>query len=1251
MLPFTIWSPRIDTAHQATIPSPTARETLITTPQIPGLELHLPAGTVITDEAHQVARTVSITAIPLDRTPFPMPDNATFSMFFTIQPGGAYLSTPGPIKGGWLVYPNLRHSRAGSRVQFFNYDPEDRGWYPYGMGTIAATSVVPDLKTRIYGFTGASFNDGTPTPPNGRPAGTCRCDDDGDPVSLATGIFEYEATDLVVPDVMPLVLTRSYNSQDPFGRAFGTGMSHAFGFFEHSENWHTEADLYLPDGAKIHFVQISDPSLPTEQTVFEHTTTPSVYYKARMTFWGDPISAANHGWNVTLPDGTVYVFPHAGSPLQAIRDRHGNEIRLTWASGLLQRVTSPNGRWLAFTYGAGGRVSQVSDNIGRTVGYTYDVNGNLQNVTDPEGNVTSYGWTANNQLAWVRPRNLYGTQTNLVTNEYTTAADAPTPVGWVKKQTHADGGVYQFAYTVSNGKSTSTDVTDPRGYVRRVTFNGAGYALSDTRAWGLPGALTTTSERPGTGNFVTTSTDSLLAKTAYVRDGYGDVTSVTRCLPNQDPCTDASPGSLTTRYTYDTRFQQVATVTDPLNHSTMYGYDDARNLTSVTDPLQHQSTFGYNGQGRMTSMIDALQHTTTFEYTAGDLTTITDPLTRVTRRFTDAGGRVLSATDPLGRTIRYTYDRKNQVRSTTDALGGYTVLAYFPDGQLQNVTDANQHTTSYTYDAMGRLASRTDPMQRRETFTYDLNGNPNVWTDRKGQLTTQTYDVLDRLHQIQYADTSTITYTYDNRSRVTQIDDNASGSNQSIMRTYDDFDRLLSELTPQGSIGYTYDVAGRRGTMTVTGQPQIGYEYDNADRLTAVTRDTLRVSIDYDDAGRRSMLTLPNGVVTQYGYDNSNEIVSIAYNNGPTPIGTLTYSYDRDGRRTQISGTWARTALPQSIATTAYDASNELNTWGTQTRHYDANGNLASDGLKSYSWDARNRLVSLTGEVPASFSYDALDRRVAVGLAGTATTLLYDGDDIATTSALGTTTSLLGGDKVDDWLASVGPGGSEALITDVVGSTVATWNSSGAPGSQYVYEPFGNTTATATDSAMRSIQFTGRENDGIGLYFFRARYLDVQAGRFISEDPIGMDGGINEYAYAGDDPINLVDPFGLCAPDECDDLLAEILNLAAEVSRRFQQYDRPRRYLPLQGPMSREGHIKQIADKQKYLTKQMRKYDDMKCPKPIPLPVLELATRPLPVLTPTPPIVLPSPDPKLVGAGLTGALILRIIIIGVLAGG
>jgi RHS repeat-associated protein len=1130
VLPFTIWSPLIDTAHEVTVASPTTSETVVTSPLVPGLELHLPAGTVIKDKEHNVARRVSITAIPLDRTPFPMPDNATFSMFFTIQPGGAYLSTPGPIRGGWLVYPNVRGSRDGSRVQFFNYDPKDKGWYPYGMGTIAGAKVMPDARTRLYGFTGASFNDGTPAPPAGPPPGDC-CGDGGDPVNLTTGIFTHDTTDLVVPDVMPLVLTRTYNSQDPYSRAFGTGMSHSFGLFERSELWHSEADLYLPDGAKIHFDRISNPSLPTEQTVFEHTATPTAFYRARMTFWGDPIRADDHGWNVTLKNGTVYVFPHAGSPLQAIRDRHGNEIRLTWESGLLRRVTSPNGRWMAFTYGPGGRVSQVTDNIGRMVSYSYDANGNLQTVTDPEQDATTYTWNANNQMTGVRPPNLQGAQTNLVTNEYTTAADAPTPPGWVKKQTHADGGEYEFFYTVVNGKSVDTAVTEPQGTAglpeatqRRVVFSSAGYSLSETRAVGTADEQTTVSNRSGSGNFITTATDAADARTVYVRDTDGNILSVTRCLAGQDPCTESNTGALTTRYTYEPPFNFIKTITDPLNHTTTYAYDAASNLVSITDPLQHATTFGYNGQGQLTSITDSLQHTTTFGYNGGDLTTITDPLMRVSTRFTDAGGRVRSITNARGETTRYAYDANGQVTALIDALGGQTSFGYSAGGQLETVTDANQHTTSYTYDSMGRMKTRTDPLQRTESFTYDLAGNPIGWTDRKGQLTTRSYDRFNRLSQITYDDASTITYTYDDRSRVTRLDDSGG---MWIERSYDDFDRLSSEETPQGLISYTYDAAGRRESMTLSGQPSVEYTYDSADRLTGLTRGTLAVAMTYDDANRRTTLTTPSGIVIEYEYDGADQLTSIVYKQGGTSLGNLTYGYDNAGRRIELGGTWARTGLPQPVTGVVFDAANRLTAWGTETRQYDLNGSLASDGLTSYMWDSRRRLASTSGVSSASFVYDPLGRRVGATSGGSTTDYLYDGLNSAAEIGPSQTTFLLAAIGLDEWLARVTPAGLESFLRDGLGSTVAKADATGALVRQYTYEPFGATVGPSNNQEAQ--KFTGREEDNGNLYYFRARYYRPTEARFMAEDALEHYPETNLYAYVGNQPIDFIDLTGEAA--------------------------------------------------------------------------------------------------------------------------
>lgn len=77
----------------------------------------------------------------------------------------------------------------------------------------------------------------------------------------------------------------------------------------------------------------------------------------------------------------------------------------------------------------------------------------------------------------------------------------------------------------------------------------------------------------------------------------------------------------------------------------------------------------------------------------------------------------------------------------------------------------------------------------------------------------------------------------------------------------------------------------------------------------------------------------------------------------------------------------------------------------------------------------------------------------------------------------------------------------------------------------YSYDPFGTTTTSGQNSG-NEFQYTGRENDGNGLYYYRARYYNPQFGRFISEDPLRFSAGANFYSYVSDAPTNFVDPRG-----------------------------------------------------------------------------------------------------------------------------
>ncbi len=109
--------------------------------------------------------------------------------------------------------------------------------------------------------------------------------------------------------------------------------------------------------------------------------------------------------------------------------------------------------------------------------------------------------------------------------------------------------------------------------------------------------------------------------------------------------------------------------------------------------------------------------------------------------------------------------------------------------------------------------------------------------------------------------------------------------------------------------------------------------------------------------------------------------------------------------------------------------------------------------------------------------------------------------------------------------------GSSTYLADALGSIVALADSNKVIQTEYDYEPFGATTTTGAGNK-NSYKFTGREDDGTGLYYYRARYYHPALGRFVSEDPFWMTDGPNMYAYVRNNPLTWTDPFGLAGIDE-----------------------------------------------------------------------------------------------------------------------
>jgi RHS repeat-associated protein len=977
-----------------------------------------------------------------------------------------------------------------------------------------AQQVVPDPGVKIYEFTGAMVSNPNNAPPDGPPPGGCG--QGGDPVDCYTGLFLLNRTDLALPGTIPISLTRTYRPRDTVSRAFGIGTNHLYDIFTIGDTWpYTYQELILPDGGRVHFDRTS-PGTSFSDAVYEHHSSPTQFQGAVITYVGGR-------WRLRMKNGVEMYFADCegctsarAAALVEYRDRWGSQIVIQRDTNRnVTQVASPDGRTIDLTYDASNRVTQARDNSGRTVTYTYDASGRLWKVTNAAGGIEEYGYDTSNRMTTVKKPN----GTLMVTNVY----DAN---GRVTKQTLADGGIFLFAYTLdTNGRVIQTDITDPRGTVRRLAFNARGYMTSETFALGKPEQQITTYERDATTNLLTASVDALGRRTEYTYDTRGNTTSVTRLA--------GTPNAVTATFTYDPTYNQLTSVTDALGHVQQLRYDALGQLTEIQDPLGNIARFTYTPEGKIATAVDANGKVTQLTYEGGDLVATTDPLGRTVTLYTDAAGRVLAANDALGNRYRYDYDRLDRVTKVTDPLGAATTYTYDADGNVTQVTDAKGGVTKLAYDAKDRVTTITDPLLKTDTYVYDGMDNLTQATERTGKISTYAYDALNRLKTADFgrgkkgtsltAPDATVTYTWDAGNRITQVADTQDGT---ITRGYDALDRLTSETGPRGNVTYGYDAGSQRTRLSIPGQADVTYTYDDAGRLTAITQGTAQVGFVYDAGGRRTALTLPGGIAATYTYDDAGQLTGLVYSRAGVTLGDLAYQYDAGGRRIRESGSLVRRNMPTAVASATYNAANRLTAWGGVALAYDTNGNLTSDGSRTYTWDSRNRLKTIAGGATASFLYDAFGRRGSLTVSGASTSFLYDGDNV-TQELTGATVkaSLLGGLGLDELYRRTDATGARNLLTDGLGSTMALADDTGALRTQYRYDAYGATIASG-DVSTNPFQFTGRENDGTGLYYYRARYYSPSLNRFISEDPIGLQGGPNPYAYVGGDPISRIDPNG-----------------------------------------------------------------------------------------------------------------------------
>ena len=647
-------------------------------------------------------------------------------------------------------------------------------------------------------------------------------------------------------------------------------------------------------------------------------------------------------------------------------------------------------------------------------------------------------------------------------------------------------------------------------------------------------------------------------------------------------------------FTYDLAGRRTK-IKDPRGNETIFAYDAAYRLTSETNAASNVTSRAYDAMSNLTGVTDAMNRTTNYTYDDFNrLTKIKYPEAsvgagRLEENFTfDAAGNLTQKTDQAGRVTSIAYDTADRVTSTTDPALKVTSYEYNARSQRTAVVDALAQRYEFVLDALGRVTQEKKDTATK-SFQYDSAGNRSQRTDYNGAITNYSYDDLNRLTTISYPDTTSATYGYNALSRLTTAI-NPSGT---VTMAYDNRGRVNSVTDVFGQVvGYSYDANSNRTQLSLNSATNATYQYDVIDRLTQLADGaSLNTTFAYDATNKPTSRTLPNGVVTTSQYDGLNRLTRLTHAKSGSTLADFQYQFDAVGSITQIidvAGTHGYTHDTRDRLTAAthpnqtnesytlddvgnrtashhgssytYQAFNRLTAANSDTFAYNANGNLTSktdaSGSWTYTWDFENRLkqASKSGGVSVTYAYDALGRRIQrTSSTGGTTKFVFDAVDVLRDldGSGATIADYFNGPGIDNKLRLTISGTASYFLADHLGTTRSLTDASGNVTSSLGYDSFGN---VMSGLASTRYTYTGREIDSdSGLMYYRARWYDSRQGRFISEDPIGLLGGVNPFAYVKNNPLSFADPSGLCPPDTKEGRCLTAINDANAVSKRINE--------------------------------------------------------------------------------------------------